>query len=677
MQSTESRDFVDRNFFDGRTNIIVLVHFLCWNFLFDCSMSSSSSSSSNEAIWLRILQINDVYELVNFPYFKTLVQEMQEGPDKTLVVLAGDFLGPSLLSSLDGGRGMVDTMNACGVTHVCFGNHETDVSMTDLAQRVLQSEFVWVNTNMRELDETIDVDTVPHDIVKITHGSFQKKIAILGLLTEDPSLYRPGSFGGAKIEPVLDATEQYLTQLLPLEPDLIIPLTHQRMPEDREFCNKFTGNSFPIVIGGHDHEPYDETHSGARIVKTGLDAQNTAIIDIKWSISPSGEVSNKPSIEVDMVPTTTFAPDPVIKALVKGHERVIYELDRAKLFRIADWIEGRPDSCFEHTATNGDDAEHKTEKLFSTANNRLGPTNGSTILTSMLRMGMRANCAILNAGTIRANKVYPKEQEWFTWSDLKAEIPFTTEMSAFYVPGHVLRDTIVNSRRGVLRNPPVSSGGYLHTCDQIVMNEAGDDIVTIRDEPFDPDKLYLTAMPTKFMAGIDNHVPLLNWAKQENIVVDDEMGLPAKMLIVQMFSALLWLNMGSFETIDTNHDGLLTRDDVRQRAVEVFGEEVADLVVDNIMSVADLRHTGYITPLDMMVVQFVASDMIKHVCTTEELSVMSKVASEVLGKRPSHADVRKVVKDLRDCLDIKGDGRIQREEAMQVLGEVKRRSLLV
>jgi hypothetical protein len=83
-------------------------------------MDDATKASS---VWLRIIQINDVYELEHYPSFKTLVDEKSQGPDKTLVVLSGDFLGPSLLSSLDKGRGMVDTMMACGITHVCFGNH--------------------------------------------------------------------------------------------------------------------------------------------------------------------------------------------------------------------------------------------------------------------------------------------------------------------------------------------------------------------------------------------------------------------------------------------------------------------------------------------------------------------------------------------------------------------------
>ena len=61
----------------------------------------------------------------------------------------------------------------------------------------------------------------------------------------------------------------------------------------------------------------------------------------------------------------------------------------------------------------------------------------------------------------------------------------------------------------------------------------------------------------------------------------------------------------------------------------VIGEEVADLVVESIMNVADLHHTGTISPLDMMVVRFVATDMIDHVCTHQELGVMKTVVSEV------------------------------------------------
>ena len=612
--------------------------------------------SVSESVWLRVIHINDVYLLDNFPHFKTLVDECSDGPDKTAVVMAGDFLVPSLLSSLDKGRGMVDTMEMCGVTHVCFGNHETDVPSDAMVEWISQSDFVWLNTNMRDLDTKLNVDTEPHDVIEVTHGAHTKRVAFLGLLTDDPSLYRPGSFADAKIEPILPKTEEYLNEEMPAGIDLAIPVTHQSMPEDRAFANKFSGAIFPIVLGGHDHEPYDEIHSGARIIKTGMDAHNTAIVDIKWPVD-GDSVSDRPMIDVDLIPTNTFASDPQVLARVQAHEAVLNELERAKLFRIEDWNDN-------------------VDGPFSTVDNRLGFSTGSEALVSIVRMGMRAQCGILNAGCIRANRLY-ESTDWFTWSDLKTEIPYPTGITVVPMPGKVLEATIAHSRSGSRQNPPVASGAYIQTCDQIKWNSETWTIDSIRGEPFDPEALYLTAVPGHFFSGMDNHEPLLEWAKdQVGLATDEDALRPAKMVVVEVFSALIWLEMGSFADIDTDGDAVLTREEVKARVVEVFGEEVADLAVDNIMSVADVLNTGTISPLEMMVVQFVATDMLDHVCTSEELGVMQKVALEVLGRRSSHADVKQVINDLRDILDISGDGKIHREDAMGVLGELKRRNLL-
>lgn len=616
---------------------------------------------SQNDLWLRIIQVNDVYELDNFPSFKTLVDEKRNGPSVVIVVMAGDFLGPSLLSSLDKGRGIVDVMNQCGFSHVCIGNHETDVPINAIAPRIMQSNFVWLNTNMRQLDDKLDIETKAHDVVIVSNGKFSKKVGLLGLLTEDPGLYRPGAFGGASIEPVMDATEVYLKNGLPQDLDLIIPLTHQRIAEDRTFANKFGGDVFPIIIGGHDHEIYDEIHNGSRIIKTGHDAIHTAIIDIMWDSSEDDVVAEKPLIHVEMIPTHTFQGSPDIEDIVSSHKRIIQELESAKIFRFDDWVLHKdPDQV-----------------AFSTVDNRLGDSSGSTILCTLFRMAMRASVGIVNAGCIRGNTTYPMEQKWFTWSDLKGEIPFSTELVAVEIPGKVIEDVITESRRGVREQPPVARGGYIHHCDQIQYDNENCKIVTICGEPFEPNKMYLTALPGQFFEGIDNHAPLLEWAKEQNLKIDNESGKPAKLALIEMFAALMWLEMGSFGDIDTDDDGVITYLEVKARAAQVFGDCIADIVVESVMDVADLTGDGTISPIEMMVARFVATDMLDHVATHEELSTMSLVASEVLGKRPSHDDVNRVVHDLKNVLDSDGTGNITRDEAMRVLGEVKRRSLLI
>lgn len=582
------------------------------------------------ATWLRVIQINDVYELDALPHLKTLVEEQKRnGPDRCLVVLCGDFLAPSLQSSLDHGRAMMDCLEACGVTHVCLGNHETDVSMKELKARIQQSSSIrWINSNLRELDEILGVETLEYEIIEVG----DRKVGLLGLLTNDPSLYRPSSFGGATIEPVMDAT----LRLLPQMPPFVLPLTHQSIQEDREFARAFP--QFPLVLGGHEHILYDERVGASRILKTGCDAHTAAIIDLRWE----GDSENC-DIQVEMVPTANYAPDPDLLQRVYGHQTVVRQLEQARLWTVND---------------------------FSTKNNRLGPSTGTQQLTSLLRQGMRCECALLNAGSVRANKDYPPGAN-FTYKDLKAEIPFPTTMIACEIPGHILSDTVCHSRAGARQGE--ERGGYLHTSRNVVCNDK-DEIVSIAGKPLDPDRLYLTAVPYQFFQGIDNHEPLLKWAAEAKPSLNDETSVPAKQLVVEVCSAQIWLQLGSFDEIDFNQDGVLTRDEIQARVEHVVGQTVTDLIVDQILAVGDINGDGTVTPLEMMLVQCTATDMMDHICTNEERAVMKEIVLDVLGDG-SPDEIQEMVSKMQAMLDKGGDGKIDRTEFRQALGALKRQDL--
>ena len=406
-------------------------------------MSSGSVPASSRPLHLRILHINDVYKLDNFPSLKTLIDEQScpsendDSPDGLCVILGGDFLGPSLLSSIDAGASMVDCMNAVGITHVCFGNHECDVPADALARRIHQSDFVWMNSNMQDAQNKIPNfgETPEFDILTVSNGHMTKQVALLGLLTEDPALYRPGSFNGAKIEPIISATERLLPILQPLS-DLIIPVTHQSMGNDRHFANHFTGNQFPIILGGHDHEPYNEKVGGSRIFKAGYDAIHTGVVDILWP-----EPNEPPNISVKMVLTKQSSPDPALVRRVQGHKQILEQLEKARLFRIQNWI--NPQKLLECgivdqlklVGKENDDHNHGSEVSFSTANNRLGPSTGTSAIATMIQKGMRCDCCLINAGCVRASREYSAEYVFFSWKDLKEELPFDTYLTVTAMPG--------------------------------------------------------------------------------------------------------------------------------------------------------------------------------------------------------------------------------------------------
>jgi hypothetical protein len=63
---------------------------------------------------LRIVAFNDVYELANLPRLQSFLSSLS--PSADAVLLAGDFLSPSTLSALDGGKG------TCGSQFTVMGS---------------------------------------------------------------------------------------------------------------------------------------------------------------------------------------------------------------------------------------------------------------------------------------------------------------------------------------------------------------------------------------------------------------------------------------------------------------------------------------------------------------------------------------------------------------------------
>ena len=228
--------------------------------------------SSAPAIVLRIVSVNDVYSLANLPKLKTLLTEMAaKGEPADCVALAGDFVSPSTLSSLDSGAAMVDTLLGVGVTHVCFGNHEADLKLPTLEQRV--DEFVagggvWLNSNIDDFPST---RTTKCATLRSRCG--RARVGLLGVISDEDGMFRDGTFKGLEISPVAPAVRS-LAQRLD-EIDALVCLTHQSIENDVELVDAYSNYvvaadvkadagteglaqrlaPLALIIGGHEHEP--------------------------------------------------------------------------------------------------------------------------------------------------------------------------------------------------------------------------------------------------------------------------------------------------------------------------------------------------------------------------------------------------------------------------------------
>src|SRR5690554_6785106 len=117
--------------------------------LIGCNSLHSSveeSKNSEELITIKIVQINDVYEIepLGGGEFGGLARvghvrdSIKQRFPNTFLFLAGDFLSPSLLGTIkvDGerlnGKQMIEALNALEIDLVTFGNHEFDLKEEDL-----------------------------------------------------------------------------------------------------------------------------------------------------------------------------------------------------------------------------------------------------------------------------------------------------------------------------------------------------------------------------------------------------------------------------------------------------------------------------------------------------------------------------------------------------------------
>ena len=107
---------------------------------------------------LTILQINDVYSTLpidgvgGLARVATLKQNIAAAGRTPLLILAGDFLSPSVASSTFKGAQMVAALNAAGLDLATLGNHEFDFGVDTLIERMRDARWQWVVSNVIDTD---------------------------------------------------------------------------------------------------------------------------------------------------------------------------------------------------------------------------------------------------------------------------------------------------------------------------------------------------------------------------------------------------------------------------------------------------------------------------------------------------------------------------------------------
>ncbi|MGB3508728.1 MAG: hypothetical protein WBA93_05695 [Microcoleaceae cyanobacterium] len=146
-----------------------------------------------EGTYLRIVSINDVYDIKNYPDVETVIQSLKQTAEDAIVVasLSGDFLSPCLLTSLDGGKSMLDVLKVVDIDYICFGNHEFDVNLDVLQERFKTYQGKCLNSNIPNLPIFgPEGNPLPkYDIIEVGNH----RVAFAGFCTDNTDIFRPGT----------------------------------------------------------------------------------------------------------------------------------------------------------------------------------------------------------------------------------------------------------------------------------------------------------------------------------------------------------------------------------------------------------------------------------------------------------------------------------------------------
>lgn len=425
---------------------------------------------------LTILQINDVYSTVpidevgGLARVATLKARIAAAGRTPLMVIAGDFLSPSVASSIFKGEQMVAALNASGLDIATLGNHEFDFGPDVLLQRMSEAKWQWVISNVIDTRTNRIVGGAPPYVVR-TFGPL--KVGFLGLCVAGDEISE-ASRGYLRLTDPLEAAATYLPMLKAEGVNVIIAITHLSFADDRALVQRFP--DIDLVIGGHEHYPITAVENRTLISKAGSDARFVARVDL----NRRGDGTMERFFE--LIPITAALPDdPSAATVINGYE--------ARLSTELDVVVG--------TTTVALDAD--------SVRMRASETNLGNMFADAMRAEVGADVTIVNSGSIRGDRVYPTGP--LSRRTLLAMHPFGGVVCKIQMSG---RDLLVALNNGVSRMP--GTDGRFPQVSNLTMtitpsappgNRVGN--VIIGGQPLDLGRTYTVAVTDYQVEGGDGY----------------------------------------------------------------------------------------------------------------------------------------------------------------------------
>ena len=329
-----------------------------------------------------LIHFNDVYNVEKSPQFVHRVRAARGR--STLTVFSGDCFSPSIMSTILRGEQMVPALNLLGVDVACLGNHDLDFGVGAFRDLAGRCDFPWLCSNAREVETGGQLAGCLEYVVLDRREEGGARLLFVGLVErgwlDTLSSVEPSQ---VSFEDPVDYIKRRVPELKEKYRDIdgVVAVTHQRMPNDVELALRGKPH-IDIILGGHDHHYEDRVDGNVRILNSGCDFRAFTVVNVAGRHADGGFETFTERIDVS-------PDDEQDEEAVKAIERYKRLVDESM-----DTIVGR--------------TKVRLDARFSEI--RTKETNVGNFLAELMACGTGADVAILNAGTIRADRFVDKGQ---------------------------------------------------------------------------------------------------------------------------------------------------------------------------------------------------------------------------------------------------------------------------
>ena len=422
------------------------------------------------------LQINDVYATApvegagGLARVAALKRQLADAGRTPFLVLAGDFLSPSVASSVFKGEQMIAALNAAGLDLATLGNHEFDFGDDALIARMHEAKWQWVVSNVVDTRTGQPIGDAAPYLVK-SFGAL--KVGFIGLCLNTSEISR-NKLTHTRLADPLEAAAQYLPRAKRDGAAVIVAVTHLAFATDRALVERFP--EIDLIIGGHEHYPITSTENRTLISKAGTDARWVARIDVNRR--PEGTLERF----YELIPITSAIPDdPATAAVVAAYD--------ARLGSELDMVVGTTRVPLDAVSVRLRSSER----------------NVGNFVADAIRADAGADAAIVNSGGIRGDRIYPAGP--LTRRTLVALHPFGNVVCTLRVTGRTLLAAL---NHGVSKLPASNGAfpqvsGLTFTIDQRAAADRRAADVRVGGAPLDLAKRYTLAIPDYILKGGDGY----------------------------------------------------------------------------------------------------------------------------------------------------------------------------